>query len=231
MEKMNPMPQPEPMPHAYTNRCHRVGDTVTKAYVGPDAAARQASEASALRALAGVLPVPAVVDSQPGVLTTAYVDGVPGQELVAEGRATAVLSALGLLLAQLQSVRPDFLPAYDGAGVLVHGDFGPNNAVLDPAGTTVLLLADWEWCRVGDRLTDLSWCEFIVRLHHPDHVAALPALWDGYGARPRWELRQQAMLARAEQHRAWAKTWPGGSDQAVWRERVARMRGWQELSG
>ncbi len=228
---MIPMPQSESMPHAYTNRCHRVGDTVIKAYTAPDAVVRQAREESALRALVGRLPVPRIVNSQPGVLTTEYVDGVPGQELVAEGRAAAVMSALGRLLATLQSVSPANVSAHDGTGVLVHGDYGPNNAVLDPAGTNVLLLADWEWCTVGDRLTDLSWCEFIVRLHHPDHVAALPALWDGYGARPRWELRQQAMLARAEQHRAWAKTWPGGSDPAVWRERVARVQAWQELSG
>lgn len=231
MERMNPMLQPEPMPHAYTNSCHRVGDTVTKAYAGPDAVVRQAREELALRTLEGRLPVATIVDSLPGVLTTAYIDGVPGQELIDAGRAEAVLFALGRLLVEMQSVPPEFIPTYDGTGVLVHHDFGPNNAVLDPAGTTVLLLADWEWCTVGDRLTDVSWCEFIVRLHHPDHVAALPALWDGYGARPRWELRQQAMLARAEQHRAWAETWPGASDQAVWRERVARMRGWQELSG
>ncbi|MEJ7690122.1 MAG: hypothetical protein WKF76_06645 [Nocardioidaceae bacterium] len=92
----------------------------------------------------------------------------------------------------------------------------------------MLLLADWEWCTVGDRLTDVSWCEFIVRLHHPDHVAALPALWDGYGARPRWELRQQAMLARAEQHRAWAKTWRGVAGGADWRDRITLV---QELAG
>ncbi|MEJ7690121.1 MAG: phosphotransferase [Nocardioidaceae bacterium] len=59
----------------------------------------------------------------------------PARSWSARVAPTAVLSALGRLLAQLQSVRPEFLPAYDGTGVLVHGDFGPNNAVLDPAGT------------------------------------------------------------------------------------------------
>ncbi|MBA3311215.1 MAG: hypothetical protein H0U28_14390, partial [Nocardioidaceae bacterium] len=127
----------------------------------------------------GSLPVATVVDSQPGVLTTAYVDGVPGQDLIGDAVAAAVLFTLGRMLTELQSVPPDFLPAHDGTGVLVHHDFGPNNAVLDQGGTTVLLLADWEWCTLGDRLTDLSWCEFIVRMHHTDQVGALPALWDG----------------------------------------------------
>ncbi|MGI8994463.1 MAG: hypothetical protein ACR2FP_09165, partial [Nocardioidaceae bacterium] len=114
------MPRPEPMPHASTNTCHRVGDSVTKAYAGPDAAARQAREEAALWALADRLPVATVLDSQPGVLTTAYVDGVPGQELICEGRAEAVVFGLGRLLTELQSVPRGFLPAYDGTGVLVH---------------------------------------------------------------------------------------------------------------
>ena len=228
---MNPMPQPEPMPHAYTNSCHRVGDTVTKAYAGPDAVVRQAREELALRTLDGRLPVATIVDSLPGVLTTAYIDGVPGQELIDAGRAEAVLFALGRLLAELQSVTPEFLSTYDGSGVLVHHDFGPNNAVLDPAGTTVLLLADWEWCTVGDRLTDVSWCEFIVRMHHFDQVAALPALWDGYGSRPEWGLRQQAILARAERHRRWAESWRGVAGGADWRDRITLVRSWREVSG
>ncbi len=223
------MPHPEPMPHAYTNTCHRIGDSVTKAYAGPDAAARQAREETPLRALADRLPVATVLDSQPGILTTAYVDGLPGQELISDGRAEAVLFTLGRLLAELQSVPPGFLPTYDGTGVLVHHDFGPNNAVLDPAGTTVLLLADWEWCTVGDPLTDLGWCEFIVRMHHPDRVTALSALWDGYGAYPRWEARQQAMIARAERHRGWVGAWRGAAGDATWRDRVELVRSWQEL--
>ena len=226
---MNPMPRREPMPHAYTNACHRVGNTVTKAYAGPDAGTRQAREEAALRALADRLPVAEIVDSQPGVLTTAYIDGIPGQQLLDDGLAEPVLFTLGRLLNELQSVPPEFLPAYDGTGVLVHHDFGPNNAVLDQAGTTVLLLADWEWCTLGDRLIDLSWCEFIVRMHHPDQVGALPALWDGYGARPRWELRQRAIVARAERHSAWVTSWRGACGDAVWRDRVELVQSWQEL--
>jgi len=120
------VPRPEPMPHASINRCHRVGDSVTKAYAGPDAAARQAREETPLRALADRLPVATVLDSQPGILTTAYVDGLPGQELISDGRAEAVLFTLGRLLDELQSVPPGFLPTYDGTGVLVHHDFGPS---------------------------------------------------------------------------------------------------------
>lgn len=228
-ETMRLMTHPEPMPHAYTNRCHRVGDTVTKSYRGPGVAARQAHEESALRACAGRLPVATVVDSQPGVLTTEYVGGTHGQELIDTGLAEAVLFTLGRLLTDLQSVDPRFLPEYDGSGVLVHHDFGPNNALLDEAAQTVLLLADWEWCTVGDRLTDLGWCEFIVRLHHPDHVGALAALWDGYGVHPRWELRQQAILARAERHRKWARTWTDACGDGNWSDRIAQVRSWKEL--
>ncbi len=228
-ETMRLMTHPEPMPHAYTNRCHRVGDTVTKSYQGPGVAARQAHEESALRACAGRLPVATVVDSQPGVLTTEYVGGTHGQDLIDTGLAGAVLFTLGRLLSDLQSVDPGFLPEYDGSGVLVHHDFGPNNALLDEAAQTVLLLADWEWCTVGDRLTDLGWCEFIVRLHHREHVAALSALFEGYGARPAWELRQQAILDRAERHRQWARGWRGVHAEVVWRERVNAVLKWHDL--
>lgn len=228
---MKLMPQPEPMRHAYTNSCHRVGDAVTKVYAGPDASSRQDREESALRALVGRLPVPSILSSEAGVLTTAYVEGVPGQELIDAGRAEAVLFALGRLLVEIQSVPPTFLPTHAGSGVLVHHDFGPNNAVLDPAGETVLLIADWEWCTIGDRLTDLSWCELIVRLHHPEHIAALPALWDGYAERPRWQLRQQAMLARAEQLRRWVETWRGPDGDADWCDRISLVRSWRELGG
>jgi len=105
---LEPRQPPTSMPHAYTNACHRVGDTVTKASAGPQALQRQALEETALRALAGRLPVAVVVDSQPGVLTTAYVEGTPGQELMTDELAATALQTLGRLLAELQTVRPDF---------------------------------------------------------------------------------------------------------------------------
>lgn len=143
--------------------------------------------------------------------------------------AATLLHALGRLLSELQAVRPDFMPSYDGTGVLVHHDFGPNNAVLSPDGVDVRLLADWEWCTVGDHLTDLGWCEFIVRLHHSDRAEALTALWDGYGDRPAWPLRQGAMAERASLHGRWVRDWKGEAGATVWRERVATIASWREL--
>jgi Phosphotransferase enzyme family len=55
-----------------------------------------------------------------------------------------------------------------------HGDFGPNNILLDPATFTVTAVLDWE--RAGPRpdpVDDLAWCEWIVRIHHPGDAAAV----------------------------------------------------------
>ncbi len=47
--------------------------------------------------------------------------------------------------------------------VIRHGDFGPNNVLLDSATMTVTALLDWEFSTVGPRIDDLAWCEWIVR--------------------------------------------------------------------
>ena len=46
--------------------------------------------------------------------------------------------------------------------VLVHGDYGPNTVLLDPAAEQVTAIVDWEWAHVGDPVEDLAWCEWIV---------------------------------------------------------------------
>src|SRR5690606_6609047 len=57
---------------------------------------------------------------------------------------------------------------------------GPNNLLVEPNGTAVITVADWEFTRVGDPIVDLAWCEWIVRTHHPDCAALLPAFFAAY---------------------------------------------------
>lgn len=69
------------LPHGYTNLTARFGDTVRKRYLGPDAEARAGREQAALRALAGVLPVPRLLRAGPTETLTAFVDGGGFDEL------------------------------------------------------------------------------------------------------------------------------------------------------
>ena len=69
----------------------------------------------------------------------------------------------------------------DSGAVLVHGDFGPQNMIFDVPTGTVAAVVDWELAQLGEPVTDLAWCEWIVRTHHPRLTAALPHLYDGYG--------------------------------------------------
>ena len=196
------------LPHGYTNETRRDGDVVTKRYVGEDAVGRLRLEQGALESLAGRLPVPPVVGStvDPPCLRLAWVAGRHGQELVDEGRAAAVLAACGRLLGVLQDVPPDDLPGVPGVGpVVVHGDFGPQNLLLDDDGGVPVALLDWELVHRGDPVEDLAWAEWIVRAHHPTAVGRLDALFSHSGSRPPWADRHAAMvgacraqLARAE---------------------------------
>ena len=221
----------EAMPHGYTNSSTTDGHVVVKTYLGPDRAARQVREERALRTLAGVLPVPTLLTSVPGVGTTAYMQGIPGQAAIAAGNAAQVLYACGRLLADVQSVAPSrVLDHVSGDGsVLVHNDFGPNNVVLDLALTEVRLLCDWEWVTAGSRLTDLAWAEFIVRFHHPESVAALAALFDGFGNRPTWAERQAAMATRAVAHRDFVRRWHGNEAAETWDGRLRTIGSWREV--
>jgi len=92
----------------------------------------------------------------------------------------------------------------------VHGDYGPNNVLLDAAAGQVIAVLDWEWARVGDPVEDLAWCEWIVRMHHPEHVGALSSLFDAYGHRPAWAARQQAMAAQCRAFLALSGRWEQG---------------------
>ena len=120
-----------------------------------------------------------IVEARPGELVLRAVPGRHGQDQVELGQGHGVLLALGMLLCEIQAIEPTFYGEYQGEGVLLHGDFGPNNVLLSDRDDSVTLIADWEWSTVGSPLADLAWAELIVRLHHPEHQDCLTALVRG----------------------------------------------------
>jgi aminoglycoside phosphotransferase len=222
----------ERMPHGYTNRTTRDGFTVIKGYQGPDAAGRCALETAVLRGLAGRLPVPRVVDAGADCLRTAFMVGVHGQDLIEAGLAEHVLRACGQMLRRIHSIDPALVLAGGPGqvpGVLVHGDYGPNNVLLDPAADAITAVLDWEWAHLGRPVEDLAWCEWIVRTHHPEHASALDGLFDAYGSAPSWASRQHAMLARCRAMLRRCERWqPKGDGVRLWRDRLRRTESWTE---
>lgn len=218
-----------PLPHAYTNVATVSGDVVTKTYRGPDAIERQQREAQAIASLQGRLPVARILESRPGVLVLARVPGRHGQDLIDAGEGHMVMHGLGALLREVQAVQPDFYDETRGDGTLIHGDFGPNNVLFGEHDEHITLLADWEWSTTGSAITDLAWAEFIVRMHHQDHLDCIPALFDGYGHHPAWSERQAAMAERAAALEAWVRSWKGPAADTTWPRRSQAIKRWQEL--
>jgi len=213
------------MPHGYTNATSTDGRRVVKRYLGPDAVERQSAETLALTHLAGRLPVPVLLDQTSGQIELGWIAGVPGQERL-ETVAEQVLYVVGetarrLLNLDFDTVRG--LPRRPGGEVLVHGDFGPQNLLLDRDTGQLTAIVDWEFTHVGGRLTDIAWAEWILRTHHPHLVDALPSLFAGFQDRPGWAERQAAMLARCEELLDFVRRWPGGDETAVrqWQRRSA----------
>ncbi len=223
--------EPELMPDGYTHRTSRSGTAVTKAYQGPDAAARCTREAAALTALAGFLPVPPVLEVGPSLLVTRLRPGVHGQDLIAAGLAGQVLAACGRMLRQIHQLPiPGVLTAGSEQGAfLVHGDFGPNNVLLDDRALAVTAVVDWEWAHAGNPVEDLAWCEFIVRLHHPAEAAALDRFYAAYGSRPPWPELHREILRRCQELLEFCERWQaGGASARAWAERIARVRSWTQ---
>src|SRR5271166_2473222 len=189
------------MAHGYTHRTTRTGDVVTKAYQGPDAQACCARETAGVTALAGLLPVPRVIAAGPAQLKTALVPGGHGQDLIEAGLAWPVLAACGRMLRQIHELPIPAVLSGDSSGprgVLVHGDFGPNNVLLDARARDVTAVLDWEWTHVGAPVEDLAWCEFIVRMHHPTNLRALDSFYGAYGSRPAWADLHQSIYSRCK---------------------------------
>ena len=224
-----------PLRHSYTNRTLGDGATVVKRYRGPGALTRSRREHAMLNALAGRIPVPAVLEARDGRLTMTFMPGVHGQELLEAGRAGAVLRACGTMLGRIQRIRPGeiaaALPGPAGAGtVLVHGDYGPNNVLLDPAAAEITAVLDWEWAHAGDPAEDLAWCEWIVRMHHPRQASLLGEFFGAYrGQIPPWPARQAIMAGRCRSLLGFCRRQdPGGSGQAQWAHRLAVTEAWTE---
>jgi aminoglycoside phosphotransferase (APT) family kinase protein len=155
---------------------------VQKTYEGPDAELRLDREYKLLTWLQGRLPVPRVRAADVGTLTLGFVLGAHGQELLDAGHAAAVLGACGELLRPIHETPASVLAvgAHEARKVLVHGDFGPNNVLLDPVTFQVTAVVDWEFAHLGDPVEDLAWCEWIVRMHHPRHRRALDHFFHAY---------------------------------------------------
>ncbi|RRR98163.1 phosphotransferase family protein [Glycomyces terrestris] len=213
-----------PLPHGYTNATVGDGRIVVKRYEGPDAADRLERERRFLNGLAGAVPVPPVLDGDGESLTIGFVAGVQGQELVEAGHAAAVMRACGAVLRRLHA-----LPAPAGT-VLVHGDFGPNNVLVDPATFAVTAVLDWEFARYGDRIADLAWCEWIMRTHHPARAREVEHFHAAYGLPvPPWLERRDAMVERCRELRDFCERWqPGGGAVRQWEQRAAATAAWGE---
>jgi aminoglycoside phosphotransferase (APT) family kinase protein len=216
--------------HGYTNETTQEGNLVRKVYEGPDAERRAEAEHRALSALAGLIPVPEVVVADPGALTMRLVEGIHGQDLIDLGHAHEVLQACGRILRELHSLDPTLLGASPEADeVIQHGDFGPNNMLLGNHTFDVAAVLDWEFSGVGPAIADIAWCEWIVRMHHPDAVPMLADFFDAYGTRPTWKDRQAEMLRRCRSLTAFAQRWDAtGPAVAVWQQRAFSVASWVE---
>jgi aminoglycoside phosphotransferase (APT) family kinase protein len=209
------------LPHGYTNHTVRAGAVVVKTYAGPDGAARLDREYRALQLVGDRVPVPPVLHRAPQVLTLRYVAGRHGQDLIAAGHAQPVLAVCGSVLHDIHRA---------GVG---HGDFGPQNLLIDPSTDTVVAVLDWEFAAIPliDNVVDLAWCEWIVRMHHPEHVDALDSLFGRYGTRPPWQHRHTAMLARCRELLDLAHRWePDGAAERSWQRRIEITARWREHS-
>jgi tRNA A-37 threonylcarbamoyl transferase component Bud32 len=220
----------QPLAHSYTNHTTGDGSVVRKVYQGPDAVDRCRREATALTALAGRLPVAPVVARDELGLTMGFLPGVPGQNLIKAGLAGPVLAACGRMLRQVHAADPGLIePGPQPGQVLVHGDYGPNNTLFSPDGQAVTGVVDWEWAHAGAAVEDLAWCEWIVRMHHPDAVAALDGFFASYGDQPAWTDRQHVMTSRCRDMLELCQRWePGGVAGARWRDRLRITQSWTE---
>lgn len=221
-----------PLRHSYTNRTLGDGATVIKRYQGPGAIERLAREQAVLHAVRGRVPVPAVLGSADGCLTMRFMAGTHGQELLEAGHGAGVLHACGTMLRRIHRLDVGEIAAAAPAPgqVLVHGDFGPQNVLLDPATMEISAVLDWEWAHAGDPVEDLAWCEWIIRMHHPGQVSLLGAFFGAYGeAVPRWPRRQAFMVGRCQSLLEFCHQHdPGGPGEAQWADRVTVTRGWRE---
>ncbi len=222
------------LPHGYRNLTRRVtgAAAIEKTYTGSDARTRLRREELCLRLVADVLPVPPVLDKDEArcVLRLGYIAGTPGPDQIEKRFARQVLAAAGSLLARLQThASPLLMSRLEGVGtVAVHGDFGVQNLLFDAGAVCVVGLVDWELAHLGDVLEDVAWAEWIVRMHYPAAIEELDALFIGYGAYPRWSVRQAAMVMQCERLRERCEGEGSADAISMWRARVQTTERWTE---
>jgi tRNA A-37 threonylcarbamoyl transferase component Bud32 len=222
----------QPLAHGYSHDTRSDGSIVVKRHQGPSAEARRSTEQRYLSRLAGLVPVPRLITEPSGPLRMEHVGGVHGQELVAAGHGAAVLRSCGRMLRQIQSIDvavvfPE-MPHVRGS-VVVHGDYGPNNMLFDPTTFAVTAVLDWEWGHVGDPVEDPAWCEWIIRMHHPESVGALDELFAGYGDRPSWAQRRAASSAKCRSMLAMDRVGGASAPGAQrWQRNLDIMESWIE---
>jgi aminoglycoside phosphotransferase (APT) family kinase protein len=211
--------------HGYTNQTWAAGGSVVKRYLGPDGEQRMLQELAAIEAVASAVPTAKVlsVHWRERRVEFARVRGVPGQDLIEQGYANNVMKAAGRALAALHS-HPE--------AQVTHGDYGPQNLLLDAAGEAVVLVADWEFSFAGrDPLTDLAWAEWIVRMHHPAAASSISGLFAGYGHTPPWDDRKRVMLRRCEWLRDRCASADNAHGEQLWAQRLALTQSWPGDSG
>jgi tRNA A-37 threonylcarbamoyl transferase component Bud32 len=111
----------------------------------------------ALTALSGRMPVPAVLEWSDDALVIGFVEGAHGQDEIETAHGPEVLSSCGTLLQRLHDLDPALVGSSHSAGVICHGDFGPNNVLLDSASYKVTALLDWEFSGVGEARPEFSY--------------------------------------------------------------------------
>ena len=214
--------------HGYTNSTRRSTTGVAKRYIGTCSAHRYAIELACLESLTGHLAVPTLAAHDDGALTVemSFVDGRHGQELIDEGHGRAMMQLLGEANAALRSLPIDSVPGLAGDGtVLVHGDFGPQNALFDlDSGRCVLI--DWEFAHVGEPVEDLAWAEWIVRTHHPRHVDIVADLLAHAGSAIGWDERHAEMLDRCLVLLRMCESAGDRPGAATWGLRLEATEGW-----
>jgi aminoglycoside phosphotransferase len=202
---------------------------VEKTYDGSDAADRLQREHLCLTHLADRLPVPRVLelDLPRRSLTLREVPGTHGQDEIDAGGGAEVLRLLGAALVRIQALDVTAVPGLPGRGeVIVHGDFGPQNVLVE--GNRIRAVLDWEFAHLGDRVEDLAWAEWIVRMHHPSHVAELPELFEASRLEPGWVHRHAAMVDRCTDLLRQAERANRADGAELWRTRLHVTEAWIE---
>lgn len=172
--------------------------------------------------------MPSVVETRSTTLTTRFVDGTHGKDLVTHGQIAQVLGARGRTLRDIHAVDVRRIFPDEPGTVLVHGDCGPNNVLLRPGTCEITAVVDWEWAHAGDAIEDLAWCGWIVRTFHPDGVHALHGFFTAYGLRPSWTDQHDAMVARCRQLVDFTEQWHGDGAKTTLRRQQLAAEAWTE---